>query len=427
MNYSVLRDVISGPWQVEPMALNTLIPIYKGLIAGTVIEQQVEPIENTPYVVSAESRETVHGGSVENNQPNNPIIHVMPIRGIMTKHDQTCGPVGTRTLAARLLAADEDPDVIGHIQIVESPGGQVSAVPELTSIYASLKKPVVTFVDGQCGSAAYYNAVHTSYIIASRESDSIGCIGTMLQAQGRKSKSEANADGVVSVVIMADGSEDKNADFIEAIDNFNFLPIKENVLNPLNAQFKDAVKSNRPNATEEQLKGRTFFASDVVGTLIDEIGPFSLAVEKVIELADYKPAQKTNTSSQKSNIKNMNNFQLLLAAMVAAGVATQEMELDADGALTLNQEQLQAIEDVLASNNTEELTQQLNESTQTLETANQTIAERDGTITALNSQIENLKSGAGADTLEVAADAAGTAKNEDLGQEDVDLYNQIAN
>ena len=427
MNYSILRDVISGAWQIDPVALNTLLPIYNGLVTGAAIEQQPEPSENIPFAVSAQSKQTMQL-SVNESSSGDKRINVIPIRGIMTKHDQACGPVGMRTIAARMLEADADPDVIGHITINECPGGQSTAVPELQDAYAKLTKPVVGFIDGMAGSANYYQLINSDYIIASRDTDQVGCIGTMIKMNGRKAKSEANADGVVEVTIYAEGAEEKNGEYSEAINNFNFKPMQENVLNPLNEQFKADVRAKRPNVPDEQLKGRTFFASDVVGTLIDEIGPFSLAVDKVLELANYEPNQTQNSTNQNSNSIPMNKFTILTAALVAAGFATAaEMEMDADGQVTLSDEHLQAIEAALATNNTEELTTQLSEATQNLETANATIAERDVTITEQNEQITALKDGAGATTQTIIDDAAGSADSDDLSQADVDLFNQVKN
>jgi len=52
----------------------------------------------------------------------------------MLKHDMLCGPAGTRTLGNRLVDADADPNVIGHLLIFETGGGTANSVPRLQAL-----------------------------------------------------------------------------------------------------------------------------------------------------------------------------------------------------------------------------------------------------------------------------------------------------
>ena len=288
MNYSFLKDVIGSPWQIEPQTLNGLYPIFKAMINGLHIEKGKEPQNHLSYGILADARARVLPGSgsaskatlspgaafsTVTEEPNDSsmpgdtnvkVINILPIRGILTKHDQDCGPMGTRTLGSRLLKADSDSNVIGHVMIVESGGGQVIAVPELTDVMVKCTKPIVVWVDGIAASAAYYIACYAKEIIASRNQDIIGCIGTMIIWEGRKSKSAENKAGDIQVTIYADGAEEKNIEYEQAINEFNFKPAKEKILNPLNARFKSDVLSQRPAVLKAQLTGRTYFASEVM-------------------------------------------------------------------------------------------------------------------------------------------------------------------
>ena len=65
----------------------------------------------------------------------------------------------------------------------------------------------------------------------------------------------------------------KNNEFEEAINEFNFKPIKEKILDPANEEFLANISNNR-SVKENELTGEIFKASEVVGSLIDEIGNF---------------------------------------------------------------------------------------------------------------------------------------------------------
>ena len=314
MNYSFLKDVMGSPWQIEVHTLNALLPILRGMTTGLKVDKGTEPQNHKSFrILASTAKGTLTTGAVvgtrtevtdDSSMPgetNVKVINILPLRGVLTKHDQDCGPVGTRTLGNRLLKADSDSNVIGHIMIVESGGGQVIAVPELTDAMIKCTKPIVAWIDGMAASAAYYISCFAKEIISSRDQDIVGCIGTMLIWEGRKSKSVENKAGDIQVTIYADGAEEKNVEYEQAINEFNFKPAKDKILNPLNAKFKSDVLSQRPAVTKAQLTGRTYFASEVKGTLIDSIGTFDYALERVLSLSNFKEdnKQKRNQSTAK--------------------------------------------------------------------------------------------------------------------------------
>ena len=368
MNYPFLKDVIGSPWQIDVQTLNGLFPILKGMVNGLNIDKGEEPQNHIPFTVMAaasdESDLNEDNPEVEEYSPK--VINIIPLRGVLTKHDQDCGPRGTRTIGNRLLKADAESNVIGHILIVESGGGQSVAVAEMTDAMQKCTKPIVTWIDGVAASAGYYIPAYSKEIIASRELDVVGCIGTMLVWEGRSAKSEANEDGEIQVRIYADGAEDKNAEYEAAINEFNFSPVKESLLNPLNAKFKTDVKFQRPGVADEQLKGKTYFAKDVVGTLIDAIGPFEMAVERVKALANYK-----STTSKGSKQISINNIPMAKQFLHVNQVLSVEALEGSEDGVFLNEEQLQSIEESLEAN--QQLVTERDAAIQLTETANTTI------------------------------------------------------
>jgi len=411
MNYSFIKDLIGSPWQIEATTLNSFYPVFRGLFNGLQIEKGTEPENQKPFKLSATTRDIRMWSSPEeplseeDNQPEaepsrEKVINVIPIRGIILKHDQECGPRGTRTLGNRLLKADEDESVIGHIMIIESGGGQANAPVELTDAMQKCTKPIVVWIDGMACSAAEYIAVYAKEIIASRAMDLVGCIGTMMVWEGRSSKSDANEDGEISVTIYADGSEEKNEEYETAINSFNFKLAKERILNPFNEKFKADVMANRPQVLPEQLKGRTYFACDVVGTLIDSIGDFGTAIDRVLALANFKATTSTEDGAQETNKpqKEMKQFAHLNQVLNVSEL------IASDEGVFLNEEQLASVEESLEANQqlvveAQNATTERDTATASLATAQATIAAAYNPFNAIDPTIAN------AETPEAKAEA----------------------
>lgn len=343
MQYSFVKSLLESTWMINPSAASVYFPLFKGALSGLQFVKEPEPEDSIPYLVSLASKGVVPFSSPRDltyAEDGDEFIYVMNLRGVALKHDAMCGPVGTRTQAARLLAMDKNKSVIGHIMVTESGGGQASAVPELADAIQSLTKPIVAWVDGISASAAYYINSYCTHIMASRDSDQIGCIGTMIQMRGLPKFSKLE-NGEITARIYADEATEKNDEYETALEG-NFTLVKERILNPLNEQFKSDVKTNRSSVLDEQLKGRMFRAGDVIGSLIDSVGTFNDAVDLVTSLARRveKPATKNNTNT--NNIQKMEDLVNLNAIESVAGFET------ADGHASFNEAQLTDIDSQLA-------------------------------------------------------------------------------
>lgn len=415
MQYTFLKDLLGSPWQIEAHTFNSMYPIFSGMLNGMKFEREEIQIENQPHLYAPGSGRIA---AEEEEATTQKVVSVIVMRDVMTKHDQPCGPRGTRFHAQRLRDYDKQEEVIGHTIILESGGGQAIAVAEMADAISECTKPVVVWVDGMMGSAAYYIGSYANEIIASRENDRIGCIGTMCVYEGRKAVSEADSFGVVQVRIYADGSEEKNEEYEEAINNNNFQLVKDRVLNPLNATFLEDVRTNRPGAKDEHLKGRTFAASEVLGSLIDSIGDFDSAISRVLDLAGYEEngnntGQSAQSSQAENNNLNTSSMELTNIQNVLGGAT---LEFESDDRRTFTQEEMESIETALGNNNSQELQTKL-------DTANQTIAGQ-------KTQISNLQKGAGAATTQVTKESDTTVQEESefgqsLSSEDVEMFNAL--
>ena len=349
------------------MIETSLLPVYtqlfRGLLMGAVmVDDDHEVLQSTIDVGSKNSKETVN---------------VVNLKGMMTRHDGECH-YGTRTIAKKLKEADAEKSVIGHIIVIDSGGGAANSVPDLAEAIEALTKPCVAFVDGMMASAAIYVGSYCDYIIANREDDMIGCVGTMIQIIDYPKSGELSS-GEICVRVYADGSEEKNLDYEEALQG-NIQMIKDEVLNPLNAKFVQAMKENRHLNDETLLKGKTYFAKDVAGTLIDEIGEFKRAIDKVISLSKSKINSETqnNISNMFENITKLPNCAVI--------------EESADKTVTLMTDQMTEIDAELGKLNKslQEKNEQLQQAQQTITTLTNSLSKKENRIKELEKAIEEV-------------------------------------
>ena len=297
-------------------------------------------------------------------------VNVVNLEGTMLRDDAGCGLVGTRTMASLLREADADKSVVGHILRIDSGGGAANSVPDLAEAIQSCQKPVVAFVDGFMCSAAMYAGSYCKHIMANRDDNRIGCIGTMIQIADFPKKA-TDSEGRLHLRIYADGSEDKNGEFESALEG-DFSLIKNRVLNPTNEKFKADIRNNRPATTDDQLTGRTYMAKEVLGTLIDSIGNFDAAVAKVVELSNI-------------NIQKMEGLEHLQAV---PGCANLEM---VDGTVDLNQEQLDNVDAAIGTEKA------------LVQTKDKTIADQAAEIARLKEENASTKTTNQAQATEIAS------------------------
>lgn len=343
---SFFNDIFREPWMIEPQTAAAQKQVLRGLLMGLEFTQEDEMVQ--AIIGHKENRAIPRGRN----------INVVNLEGTMLRDDGPCGMVGTRTIASLLREADAKADVLGHILYIDSGGGAANSVPDIAEAIQACQKPVVAFVDGYMCSAAMYAGSYCRHIIANREDNRVGCIGTMIQLEDWPKQARDN-DGEMHIRVYADGAEEKNDEYEKALEG-DFNLIKERVLNPANERFKADIRRNRPAAREDQLKGRTYEAREVIGTLVDSIGNFDAAVQKVIELSNLN----ITTMKGHENLQSLDTCRDL--QMV-------------DGYVSLNGEQMAEIDHTLGEIKTEKALNEVNAATiaEQLTTINELTQERD--------------------------------------------------
>ena len=356
---NLLYRILMSQWMLDPMTANAASLVLRDMMGAARLKAKYGIME---YEADDDSRPTDHYHYYLTHRDNEAIpegkyVSVVRVEGVMMRDEGWCQP-GTRDLAEWLKKGDQDQRVLASILLVDSGGGAADSVRPLADAITECKKPVLAYCDGYMCSAAYYTASYCGHIMANDPRNMVGCIGTMIQFGDFPAKSK-DEDGYIRVRIYADGSEEKNADYEAALEG-NFKPIRENILNPLSEDFRRDVKANREKAKDDQLRGRTYFAQDVQGSLVDSIGDFRAAVDKALKM----------TNLTITTMKGHENLQSLDTC--------RDLQM-VDGYVCLNGEQLGEIEQALAAAATEKALNKVNADTvaEQLTTINELTQERD--------------------------------------------------
>lgn len=306
MDFRLAREIYSKAWYIDHITLQSLTSQLDYFNKGGEAKTESKLNQSFLHKIKNENVLVDRAYQLEGLRDGDKAISIIKLDGPITKHGGRSHN-GTVFLANQMRSFESDSRVVGHILLIESGGGSASAVAELTEAMQEANKPIVTFVDGIMASAALYIGSYANYIFSRRKDDQIGCIGTMIEFSGFPQKAEDKVTGERHVRIYADQSTNKNDVFEEALNEFNFKPMKEKILNPLNEEFINAVKSNRPNVRDIELTGSIFFAKDVIGTLIDEIGSIDSAMDKVLELSISSASSNININqnSKKMTIQEL--------------------------------------------------------------------------------------------------------------------------
>ncbi len=248
-------------------------------------------------------------------------IAVIALEGPLMKGDY-CGYYGTASLLSFFKLADRTPSVKTIVLLVDSPGGSVDGTATFANAIKASQKHTVTIIENMMGSAAYWIGSSTDEVIATSNTDMIGCIGTMVSWMDRTQYLEQN--GIVLREYYATRSTEKNKAFNEANKGNGKLLI-QSMLDPTNNEFLDAVTENRNGKidlkTEDVLSGKVYLAKDSLKFgLIDAIMPLDEAMQYALETGQQK---QKNTNSKTLNMK----WTKILALLGLAGTVASSAEI----------------------------------------------------------------------------------------------------
>lgn len=221
----------------------------------------------------------------EELQEEDQIINVVVVDGPVTRDGDGCS-YGTKDFRDQVMYANTIPQVVGHLFVINTPGGQASCRNDYEMMIADCRekgKPTVAFVDGMCCSSGVNLACRCDRVIVMNPKDEFGCIGTMA-AFWAVAHDTVDKDGYRYVELVGKDCPEKNDWYREAAKGeYEKLQAE---LDKDTVEFHNEVRQNRPLVTDDMLTGKVFEAQEVIPALVDEIGDMERAIECVFELAD---------------------------------------------------------------------------------------------------------------------------------------------
>lgn len=213
------------------------------------------------------------------------IINVVVVDGPITRDGGGCS-YGSKDWRDQVLYANTIPQVVGHLFIINTPGGEAAARNDYEMMINDCRekgKPTVAFVDGMCASSGVNLACRCDRVIVMNPKDEFGCIGTMA-AFWTVAHDTVDQDGYRYVELVGKDCPEKNAWWREAAKG-EYEKLQED-LDKDTVQFHQTVRENRPLVTDDMLSGKVFEAQEVIPALVDEIGNMERAIECVFALAN---------------------------------------------------------------------------------------------------------------------------------------------
>lgn len=169
-----LLDMLNAPWAIRPEKLIEIREIYLRHVRGE--EADIAAIEaaiGKPLVNEPKPYEIDRG------------VAIVHIDGILAKRMdlflQISGGTSTRRVAQNFNAALADPEPHSILLIIDSPGGEVDGVQELSNLIAASRgpKPIIALADGMAASAGYWIASAADQIFAGDQTTMLGSIGVI--------------------------------------------------------------------------------------------------------------------------------------------------------------------------------------------------------------------------------------------------------
>lgn len=282
-------DLMKAEWALSIEGINIYANVFHKIITG----ESVDFEKSTKAILSVfdDNGKPVRPDSNGMlNAPKNSVAVVDMIGPIMKYGDWWS--YGGLEIVNALRVADNNPNIIGTLFNVDSPGGAVSAASPFVEFGKTKTKPIIGIGD-QVNSLGYWAmcAVSDHKMADNNISASFGSVGIVLSYLDTRKYLESL--GYKFHDVYPDESLHKNEAWNLMLEG-KYDMIKKEMLSPLAIKFQEIVISTCPDLKQETgvLTGKSFGADKALEYgMIDSIGSQHQAMQKLhimSELNHYK-------------------------------------------------------------------------------------------------------------------------------------------
>jgi len=274
--------VLNTPWSILPPKLLDILSVLQS-------KEQREKVNDDKLKAEVESANEQKSKqyAVEDG------VAIIPIYGILAKRFNIImaisGGTSYRILAKNIQAALSDGDVKALFLDIESPGGSVDGMTDVTDIIYKARngsKPIMSFADGLMASAAYHVGSAADYIVAANSTTQVGSIGVITAPHMDFSKRYEKESIKVTMFFSGKYKATPNPYTKLSKDDKNYIQSRLDYLYTL---FIDAVAKHRNVAPEivnsDMAEGKIYIGAQALDVgLIDDILSRKQALERLKEM-----------------------------------------------------------------------------------------------------------------------------------------------
>ncbi len=299
MNISLLKILHNRSWDIRPDVAQGYANALKNAME---LHIENDVAKHKGYFLSMKGTKTARGNfqdklyvdniyyvnsylrwNDEELADDDQIINVVWIDGPVTRDGGACS-YGSKDWRDQVIYANTIPQVIGHLFIINTPGGESACRYDYDEMIADCRKnnkATVAYVDGMCCSSGVNLASRCDRVVVRNPKDEYGCIGSMAAFWATPDGAH-DVDGSRYIEIVGSNSPEKNALWRNAA-NGDYEKL-QTLIDKDTSEFHQSVRDNRPLVEDWMLSGDVFHADEVIPALVDEIGNEERAIECVQEL-----------------------------------------------------------------------------------------------------------------------------------------------
>jgi len=262
----IIHKLNSMPWAIRPEKLQAIQEIIDRKLKGETIEFEAATRSgnNEPTYMT-----------IDKNGLASIQIHGTVGRRL-NMFEKASGGVSTEILLADFKKATSDKSVKGILLHIDSPGGMVDGIKELTDAiyYARDQKPVFAYAEGEIASAAYWlgSAAHKVFSEKTALIGSIGVVATHYDF------SVADEKQGVKRTYIYNGKYKRIANDAEPLSEEGHAYLQE-IVDDFYGIFVEDVERNRENLSQKtilDMESKIYIADKALKQgLIDGIGDYS--------------------------------------------------------------------------------------------------------------------------------------------------------
>ena len=293
-----------------------------------------------------------------------PFVNVIPIDGPITRNGDACS-YGSKEIRDWMMEAAANKFCRAHVLVINTPGGSAWAKNDFQQAIDFAHQQgqrVYALIDGLCASAGMYLASFCDEVYVVNLKDQLGCVGVMASFFTLKNGDKNQFNSETYHEYYDPESTDKNKEIRDIAEDDDASLLIED-LKKLGEEFRADMKKSFPSADVDlHLKGKVFYADEVMGILCDGQMMLGDVVARAFAVADgsEEPIARTagRNVGQPADVDDDDNDDPMAAALdsaeAAAGRITATMDnVSPKNSTTMTNEKYQKVAQVLG---VEELT-----------------------------------------------------------------------